>query len=410
MTPEEIAKAAKEEMQKAFEEMKAKIATSEAEVKKAGEARHETKQALEKVEAAIVAAETKHKAALDELEKKMNRIELSGAGTDEKPEAKAARERKAAFASYLRTGSMNEAEKKALVVSNDTTGGVFAPAELVMEVIKAEVLWSPFRGIARVRPTGRSSVQIPKRTGTAAATWVGETTTRVESQNPAWGMVSIPSGEMYAEARVSNADLEDSVFPLEQFLIDEFAEQFGVTEGAAIVSGNGVNKPLGFLDANAAGPGVPIAYTPSGSAATIKGAAGAEADGLVDLMHAVKTAYAANGRWLLNRTSLGKVRKMKDTTGQFLWSPGLAAGAPSTILNAPYTEIPDMPDEGANAFPIAFGDWMRALLVVDRIEMQTARDPFTVADKGQVKFTARRRIGAQVVLGEAIRLLKCATS
>jgi HK97 family phage major capsid protein len=270
-----------------------------------------------------------------------------------------------------------------------------------------------------VRQTSASEVQQPKRTATAAATRVGETTTRAETTNPAWGLLKIGAPEMYAEARVSFADLEDAAFNLEQLLTDEFSEQFGVKEGSEIISGTGINSCLGFLDANAAGPGVPIAYTASGQASTIAGAAAGsagQADPLLDLFHAVKTAYAIRGVWCLNRKSLGAVRKLKDTTGQYLWQPGvgqsgaIGQGIGPTILGAPYCECPDMPDEGANAFPIAFGDWKRAYMLVDRISMSVVRDPYTVASSGQVKFTARRRVGGQVILGEAIRLLKCATS
>jgi HK97 family phage major capsid protein len=221
--------------------------------------------------------------------------------------------------------------------------------------------------------------------------------------------MKIPAHELYAEARISLANLEDSAFDLEAELSAEFAEQFGVAEGAAVASGNGVGKPLGFLDANAAGPSTPIDFTVSGGASSIAGASGSEGDGLVNLFHAVKTAYASRGRWALNRASLGKVRLLKDTQGRYLWQPGLSESAPATILGAPYTECPDMPNEGSGTFPIAFGDWQRAYTLVDRVGMAITRDPFTVASSGQVKFTARRRVGGQVILGEALRLLKCST-
>lgn len=319
-------------------------------------------------------------------------------------------ERKA-YDKFLRQGEKNlsEDERKVLTVSNDTTGGYLAPPAYIQEIIKAEVLYSPMRSIVNVRTIGTGEYLQPKRTQTSAATRVGETATRSETQNPAWGLVKIPVPEMYAEARVSMANLEDSAFNLEQELADDFAEQFGVKEGYEVINGTGINQCLGFLDANAAGPSIPIDYTVSGGAATIAGGSGVQADGMVNLFHSVKTAYAARGTWVLNRASLGKVRLLKDTTGQYLWQPGLANTAPPTILGAPYVECPDMPSEGSNTFPIAFGDWKRAYTLVDRIEMSILRDPYSVASSGQVKFTARRRVGGQVVLGEAIRLLKCST-
>jgi HK97 family phage major capsid protein len=296
-----------------------------------------------------------------------------------------------------------------LTVGNDATGGYLAPGTYINEIIKGIVEASPFRGICNVRTIGTGEYLQPRRTGTAAATRIGEVGSRTETQNPSWGLVKIPAPEMYAEARISQQNLEDSAFNLEQELVDEFREQFGVTEGAEVVNGNGVNRILGFLQANAAGPGVPIENTVSGSASTIADADGG-ADGIVALFYALKSGYAANGRWVLNRTVLGKVRALKDGNDAYIWQPGLVASNPSTILGAPYTEMPDMPNEGSGAYPIAFGDWKRAFTMVDRIEMSITRDPFTVADVGQVKFTARRRVGGQVVLGEAIRLLKCSAS
>jgi HK97 family phage major capsid protein len=422
MTPEEIVKQATEEMKKAFEDFKTIHAKELAEVKAKGDSAGDIKEQLAKANAAIDVAEKKQQKALDEIEKKLNRLELGGKGLGEEPEAKAKRERKAAFFKSLRIRpeqKLSDEEQKVLVVSSDPAGGSLAPPEYVQEIIKAVVLVSPMRGIVNVRSTSAGEVQIPKRTQTAAATRTGEISTRAETQNPQWGLMKIPAPEMYAEARITWADLEDSAFDLEGLLTQEFAEQFGVKEGQEVISGNGVGQILGFLDANAAGPSTPIAYTPSGQAATIAGAAAGSAgqgDPLVTLFHAVKTAYANNGRWVLNRKSLGKVRMFKDTTGQYLWQPGvgqsgtLMQGLAPTILGAPYTEAPDMPDEAANAFPIAFGDWKRAFTIVDRIDMAVTRDPYTLASSGQVKIFARRRVGGQVVLGEALMLLKCATS
>jgi HK97 family phage major capsid protein len=345
------------------------------------------------------------------LEARMNRFVLGLGGADE-AKGHSVMERKV-YDRFLRKGdhALQPDERKVLVEANDSTGGYLAPPTYAQSIIEAIVLVSQFRGIANVVQIGTNELLQPKLTQTAAAAWIGEIANRSETTNPAWGLMKIPVHELMAETRISQQNLEDSAFNLEAIISAQFAKQFGVSEGAAVVSGNGVGKPLGFLDANAAGPSTPIAFTPSGSSATIAGASGSEGDGLIDLYHSVKSGYAANGRWLLNRGSLGKVRGLKDTTGRYLWDPGIGLGTtPPSILGSPYTEMPDMPDEGAGAFPIAFGDWKQAYTIVDRVEMSIVRDPFTVANVGQVKFFARRRVGGQVVLGEAIRLLKCSVS
>ena len=108
--------------------------------------------------------------------------------------------------------------------------------------------------------------------------------------------------------------------------------------------------------------------------------------------------------WALNRVTLGSVRKLKDADKNYVWMPGLANGVPNTILGAPYVECPDMPNEGADAFPIAFGDFRRGYLIVDRIGISVLRDPYSA--KPYVLFYTTKRVGGGVQDFEAIKLLK----
>lgn len=358
-----------------------------------------------------------HKAALDELEKKLNRGQLGLGGGEREQKAQ---ERKDAYEAFLRFGVPGKdidaeekwarhaeqkgikLERKAMTLSDDTSGGYLSEADFMKEIIKASVLISPMRNLVRVRFTSNRDVKVPKRTGTAAARWTGETQVRTETQNPTYGLVDCHVHEMTAEVYVSFQDLEDSAFDLQAELSQEFAEQFALTEGQSIVVGNGSNKPFGFTDA-----GQSVPQTASGTSASIASATGAKGDALINLCHSVKEAYAVNGRWGLARKTLGSVRKLTDTQGRYLWEPAIAAGMPSMILGYPYTEIPDMPLEAANSLSVAFGDFKRAYILVDRLQLAVVRDPYTQASNGNVKFLARRRMGGQVTLAEAIGLLKC---
>jgi HK97 family phage major capsid protein len=346
---------------------------------------------------------------MDQLEtaiRRANRTPASPAETrDYGPEVKA-------YFDYLRHGTRDEPnpganalsreEMKALTVGTDPTAGYLAPVEYAREIIKGEIEFSPLRTIARVRPTSRRALQIPKRTGTFGAVWTAESGTRSETTGLSYGLEEFPTHEMYALVDVSEQMMEDSEFNLEEELQLEFSEQFAVTEGAALVNGDGAGKPEGLLQH------ADVAETVSGSAGSIADASG-QADGLIDLYHGLKTAYAVNGTWLLNRATLSEVRKLKDGQNNYIWQPGLASGVPNTILGQPYVEVPDMPDVAANAFPIAFGDMRRGYVIVDRINLSVLRDPFTQATSGNVRFIARRRVGGQVVLAEAIRKLKVST-
>lgn len=298
------------------------------------------------------------------------------------------------------------AELKSLSVTNDTTGGYLAPVEYVREIIKAVTEISPARSLVRVRTTTQKSVEQPKRTGQFAAVRVLEQGTRSETTGLTWGMVTIDAPEMYALVDVSQQNLEDSAFDLEAEIRDEASEQFAVKEGAEFVSGSGVGECEGIItNAGLASGG--IGSTNSGSAATIADADG-QANGLLTLKHALKTAYSRNATWILNRTTIGSVRKLKDSDKNYIWMPGIALGRPNTIDGDPYVEMPDMPSEGAGNYPIGYGDWRRAYTMVDRLAMSMLRDPYTQATSGNIRMLFRRRVGGRVVLAEAVRLLKCA--
>ena len=314
-----------------------------------------------------------------------------------------------AYFEYLRHGTRDEPrpgqdalsreEMKALTVGADPTAGYLAPVEYAREIIKAEVEFSPLRLVARVRQTSRRALQIPKRRGTFGAVWTAEAGTRSETEGLSYGLEEFPTHELYALVDVSEQMMEDSEFSLEAELQQEFSEQFAVTEGAAFVNGDGAGKPEGLLQS------ADVAETASGSAGSIADASG-QADGLINLYHGLKTAYAPQGTWLLNRATLGDIRRLKDGQNNYIWQPGLASGVPNTIIGQPYVEIPDMSNVAADATPVIFGDVRRAYTIVDRINLSILRDPFTQATNGNIRFIARRRVGGQVVLGEAIRKLK----
>ena len=306
-----------------------------------------------------------------------------------------------AFDTYCRKGleGLDPVEKKALTVSNDSTGGYLAPPEYVRELLKTITEISPIRSIARVRSTGARSIQVPKRDGQFSAQWVSESGTRSETTGWTVGLEEIPAHEMYALVDISEQDLEDTVFDLEAEMQSEFAEQFAKAEGTAFVSGNSVGKPHGFMDHSG------VSSVDSGDADQVT------ADGLISLVHNIKSDYSRNGTFVFNRTTLAAIRKLKDTAGQYVFQAGMSlqGGVTNTVLGMPYVEATDMPSEGANTFPVAYGDFRRAYMIVDRVNLAVLRDPFTQATTGNVRYIARKRVGGQIVQAEAISKLKCST-
>lgn len=297
------------------------------------------------------------------------------------------------FSKWLRKGKENldRDEIKALTVGDDTQAGFLAPPEYVAELIKTVTEISPVRQVARVRSTSQRSIQMPSRTATFAASWVAETGTRAETTGYTTQLEEIPTHELYALVDISEALLEDSVFNLESEMSTEFAEQFAKAEGTAFTTGNGVGKPEGF--------------TTNTGASTTGGSGAVTADTLLTLVHAIKTEYGRNAIFAFNRATLGAIRKLKDTAGQYIFQPGMSGitGVPNTILGYPYVEMPDMADVASSAKCIVFGDFRSAYTIVDRIQLSILRDPFTQATSGNVRYVARKRVGGQVVLPEAIQ-------
>ena len=305
---------------------------------------------------------------------------------------------KKVFDKWLRQGkdSLSPDEVKVLTVSNDNTAGYLAPPEYVRELIKGIIEYSPIRSIARIRRTTHRSIQMPKRTGTFAAQWVAESGTRSETTGYAVGLEEIPAHELYALVDISEQEVEDSVFNLEAEMNSEFIEQFAKAEGNAFVSGNSVGRPQGILSnssvGNTAGPDDAI-----------------DANSLIAVAHTVKAEYARNGTFVMNRSTLAALRKLQDGAGQYVFQPGLyQMGVGSSVLGHPIVEATDMPDIGDGTKPIIFGDFRRGYLIVDRTSLSIMRDPFTQATSGNVRYIARRRVGGQVILPEALATITVA--
>lgn len=354
----------------------------------------------EKVER-INKALAEQKAAIDRLSLAGRRPPLA--------ESRDADEKKAAIERYMRSGdaaAIHALQTKSLNASNDAEGGYLAPEPTERIIAAALRDISPIRQIASVREIGSTSFKKPVSLGGAAAGWVGETGGRVESAAPTLSSIDFPTMELYAMPAASQALLDDAVVDIEQWLADEVQGEFAAQETDAFVNGDGVNKPKGFLSYTASEDSVraanEIGYVASGAAGAFDAAS--PADRILDLIYAPKQAYRVNGRFVLNRKTLSVVRKFKDADGNYLWQPSMQAGAPSTLFGYPVTEVEEMPDIAANSFSIAFGDFNRFYLIVDRQGVRILRDPYSA--KPYVLFYTTKRVGGGVQNFEAVKLLK----
>lgn len=321
-------------------------------------------------------------------------------------------EYKTAFVSFLRSGRESQAlQRKGMATDSGPDGGYLVPAELDSMITRALRELSPMRQIARVLPVSSGDFSMLHSTGGAGFGWVGEREERPETDAPSFLKITPPIGEIYAEPRATQKMLDDSAFDLEALLLEEITEAFAAGEGAAFISGNGVERPRGLLTYD-------MASTVDGSRAETAfqylatGASGAfpasnPADKLIALVHALKPRYRKNARWLLNTNSLEQVRAFKDSTGNYLWRAGLEGGQPDTLLGYPIAEDENMPDIAAGSLSIAFGDFERGYTVLDR-NSAMLRDPYTA--KPWVKFYTTRRVGGGARDCRAIKFLKFSAS
>lgn len=203
--------------------------------------------------------------------------------------------------------------------------------------------------------------------------------------------------------------LDDAYADVDEWLADEVEASFSAQESTAFVTGDGSAKPKGFLSydmiADASHALNKIGFILSGGAGAF--AASNPADKLIDLVYALKSQFRPNARFVMNRRTVSSVRKLKDGDGNYLWRPG-AAGESASLLGYPVTEIEDMPDISANAYSIAFGDFRRGYLIVDRQGARVLRDPYSM--KPYVLFYTTKRVGGGVQNFDAIKVMKFAAT
>lgn len=344
-----------------------------------------------------------YKSRLDTVETAMSRPATGmeyAAGNPEKTE------HRSAFCKYLRKGidsDLNFLEKKALSVGTDADGGYLVTPYMSETIAKVVFDSSPMRQLASVQTISTDSMEVIQDTEEAAANWTTETGSVSDTTTPQIAQKVINTFELYAQPKATQKLIDDSSVDIEQWLTEKITSMFSRKENTAFISGNGTSQPKGILSYTAGTSNDEIEQIVSGSAGAVT------SDSLVQLFYALKEDYATNATFLMNRSVVQAVRLLKEsTTDQYMWQPGLAAGAPDTLMGVPVMQAADMPAAATDSLSVAVGDFRRAYQIVDRIGTRILRDPFT--EKPFVKFYATKRVGGEVVVSDAIKLLKLSAS
>lgn len=339
-------------------------------------------------------------AAKDSLEAELKTIKRpNGRGAN-------ASEHKEAFMRFIRKGDdtgLAELEQKAMQTGNNSDGGYAIPTELNTDILSGLKDQVVMRQESTVLTVGTEDWRKLVNLGGTASGWVGEVTARTETNASKLTEIKPVFGEIYGNPQATQRMLDDAFFNVEKFINSELVQNFAESEEIAFTTGDGTNKPKGFLayatdakDDKTRDWGKLQAVTPE-TAGIVTG------DDLLKLIYTQRKVYRAGSKFMLNNQSLFQVRLLKDSNGNYLWQPGLQLGQPSSILGYAAAENEQMPDIGSTVSPIAFGDFKRGFYIFDRIGIRMLRDPYT--NKPFVGFYTTKRVGSMLADSNAIKLL-----
>ncbi|HMT14673.1 MAG TPA: phage major capsid protein [Aestuariivirga sp.] len=344
---------------------------------------------------------------LDELTLKARRPVLGGAAPAEPSE------HKKAFEAYVRKGEsagLFDIESKSMSVAVNADGGYLVPAETEAEIGRLMSKASAIRAIADVRQVSTMLYKKPFATTGAAAGWVGETAVRPETAANTLAELQFPAMELYAMPAATQALLDDNAVNLDQWIAQEVETVFAEQESEAFVTGDGVARPKGFMNytkvAQSGWSWGKTGYITTGVSGGF--AASGASDALVDLIYSLKAGYRQNGTFVMSRATQAAIRKLKDSQGHYLWQPAATADGQASLMNFPVVESEHMPDIAADAHALAFGDFRRGYLIVDRVGVRLLRDPYSA--KPYVLFYTTKRVGGGIQDFDAIKTLKFGTA
>jgi HK97 family phage major capsid protein len=383
------------EFSTAFEEFKRTNDQRLGEIEKRGTADGLLEGKLDRLNAVLDG----QKAALDRAKAERARPAIEGKRQIEDGEYKEA------FSAYVKRG-----EEKALSIGVPADGGYVVPAEVETEITRLMTHISPIRAIAGVRQVSGAVYKRPITVTGPQTGWVGETASRPTTTSQTLAELSYPTTELYAMPAATSAFLDDAAVDVGQWIADEVNAAFAAQETTAFVNGDGTNKPSGFLSgtkvAEASWAWGSLGYLATGTSGALPSSHAS--DILIDLVYALKAGYRQNASWVMNRKTQGALRKLKDADGNYLWQPAASADGHASFMGFPLVETEDMPNIAANSFSIAFGDFKRGYLIVDRQGVSVLRDPFSA--KPYVLFYTTKRVGGGIADYDAIKLLKFGTS
>ena len=298
-----------------------------------------------------------------------------------------------AFWRYVRSRAVPYEVRDALEEGVDSEGGYLVPEEFEHTLVQALEEENVFRRLAHVIRTSSGDRKIPVVTSKGTASWVDEEGAIPESDD-AFGQTSISAYKLATLVKISEELLGDAAFDMSAYIAKEIARRLGAAEEAAFFGGDGSGKPTGiFAAVGGASAGITAA---SATAIT--------SDELFDLFYSLRAPYRKKATWVLNDSTVKLIRKLKDSTNNYIWQPSLTAGQPDTLLNRPIVASSYVPEATAGNKALAFGDF-GYYWIADRQARSFKRLNELYATTGQVGFLATQRVDGKLILPEAVKVL-----
>lgn len=319
-------------------------------------------------------------------------------------------EHRKAFRQFMRKGDVAGLEGiKGARVSDDTTGGYLVPAAVVGPIVQRIFDTSPVRQVARIQAITGNAIEGAVDYGQLSVSWLDEVTASSDPTTPSLKKYRIEVNNQRSSPRISPVLLEDAAVDIEAWIGEKIARDFALSENTAFVAGSGVAQPRGFTTyttaatADATRTWGQLEHVATGTSGGF-GSTSNGTDKMTELAYKVKAGYRANAVWMMSKATLAVARTLKNSNGDYVWSPSVQVGTPASLLGYPVVEAEDMPALGANSLSVAFGDFRAGYMIVDRIGLSVLRDPYS--NNPYVTFHAVRRVGGGVVDFDAIKFLK----
>lgn len=369
---------------------------AETEMKKQGEELAETRAAATEAAKKVIELES----VLTEIRAQQQR---PGADAMQSSDGVDPKEERAAFAEFIRTGSLSGYQKRGLTSFTDKDGGYLVPKDFDNEVVTLAYDMAALRPICTVSSTGRDRVGKNSMSKPAVVWGAADFT----ESTPTFSNYEFPVNPVKAMVKIKNDTLDDADANIDQLLVTAFADAIAESEDYKFAAGDGVEEPQGIFNH----ADVIANYKATGVAAALNDASNNGTDALTKVMFAVKTKYRNRGTWAMNSATLALVMQLKSTgDGQYLWLPSAREGAPSNLLGKPYVVTEGAPSVGAGTYPIVFGDFKTGYRIYDRAGMSVQRLSELYAKSDEKAILVKKRTAGGVYLAEAFAALKVAAS